>query len=166
MRVLLVRHAIAAERGAFPGDDRARPLTPEGRRRFRRGARGILGSRSGAGVDRDESLRRARQTAELLHEAHPSHPEIVDLEALAPGSGAAPMLRFLAERRELAAIALVGHEPGLTRLEALMVTGRAQSIATMRKGGAALVDFQTSVRAGRGRLLWHLTAGQARDLAP
>ena len=166
MRVLLVRHAIAAERGASPDDDRARPLTPEGKRRFRRGARGLSAHVPGLALIATSPLRRARQTAELLRDAHPRHPEIVDLGALAPGGGGAPLLRFLAERRELAAIALVGHEPGLSRLEGLMVTGRAQSIAAMRKGGAALVDFRTSIRPGGGRLLWHLTAGQARDLAP
>jgi phosphohistidine phosphatase len=166
VRVLLVRHGIAADRGAFPDDDRSRPLTPEGKRRFRHGARGIAAHVPGLAWIATSPLRRARQTAELLREAHPSHPEIVELEALAPGGGGAPVLRYLAERRELAAVALVGHEPGLSRLEGLMVTGRAQSIAALRKGGAALVEFQTSIRAGGGRLLWHLTAGLARELEP
>jgi phosphohistidine phosphatase len=44
MELLVVRHAVAEERDAFAktgSDDAERPLTPAGRRKFERGARGL-----------------------------------------------------------------------------------------------------------------------------
>jgi phosphohistidine phosphatase len=166
VRVLLVRHAIAAERGVFPGEDRERPLTSAGRRRFRRGARGISAHVPELALIVTSPLLRARQTAEILRQAHPEHPEVVVMDGLAPAGRTASVLRYLNDRRDLGTIALVGHEPGLSRLEGLMLAGRPESLAELRKGGAALVEFRGAVRGGGGSLLWHLTAGLARELEP
>ena len=42
MKLLVVRHAIAENREDFAeGDDAARPLTPDGRKKIQRGAEGL-----------------------------------------------------------------------------------------------------------------------------
>ena len=41
MKVLIVRHAIAVPSGTPDIDDRDRPLTPRGRKRFRKAAQGL-----------------------------------------------------------------------------------------------------------------------------
>ena len=62
-------------------------------------------------------------------------------------------------------MALIGHEPHLSRLEAWLLVGRERPISVFKKGGAALLDLPDRVAAGRASLLWHLTASQLRDLA-
>ena len=41
LEIYLVRHAVAAERGPKYPDDRLRPLTPEGVKRFRESVKGL-----------------------------------------------------------------------------------------------------------------------------
>lgn len=186
MRVLLVRHAVAVDRLAFEGADADRPLTPEGARRFRRAARALAARVPEISVIASSSLRRARETADLLAEALPESADRVELGALEPDarpSAAVAWLKSLepssslrspeparsrkspSPRLEPSAVAMIGHEPQLSRLEAWLLVGRERPISVFKKGGAALLDLPVRVAAGRAALLWHLTASQLRDLA-
>ncbi|MGA7823079.1 MAG: hypothetical protein WCA14_02740, partial [Steroidobacteraceae bacterium] len=52
-------------------------------------------------------------------------------------------------------IALVGHEPGLSRLLEMCLTGGAHGRAFgLKKLGAALLRFPGAARAGGAQLLW------------
>ena len=166
MRALLVRHAIAADRALASGPDVGRPLTPDGVRRFRRGARALAALVPELEAIFTSPLVRARQTADLLAAAHPGAPTLSEVPELEPGAGSLAILELLRARKSLAAVGLVGHEPDLSLLEGHLLTGGNRSLADFRKGGAALIDFPGRVAAGSGVLLWHLTAGQLRKLAP
>ena len=165
MKVLLVRHAIAEDAPAFRGADRDRPLTEEGRRRFRRGAEAIAAQVPELALVATSPLVRARQTAEMIVAAS-ARAALHALGALAPGGEAGEVLAWLSARRAAAAVALVGHEPDLSRLEGLLLTGQERTLAEFKKGGAALLDFPERTAAGAALLVWHLTAGQLRELAP
>lgn len=165
MRLLLVRHAIAADASEFHGRDEARPLTADGRRRFERGARALAALEPELALVLSSPLVRARQTADLIAEAYVEPPQRGELASLAPGGAPRETLAALAKRRTLQAIALVGHEPSLSALEALLLTGSERSFAIFKKGGAALVDWIPGSAPGSSALVWHLTAGQLRDLA-
>jgi phosphohistidine phosphatase len=165
VKVLLVRHAIAEDAPAFRGADRDRPLSEEGRRRFRRGAEAIAAQVPELALVATSPLVRARQTAEMIVAASP-RAGLDELGALAPGGEAREVLTWLSGRRDAAAVALVGHEPDLSRLEGLLLAGRGRTLAEFRKGGAALLDFPERIAAGGAVLVWHLTAGQLRELAP
>jgi phosphohistidine phosphatase len=130
MDLTLVRHAIAE-----PGeDDAARPLSPKGKRRFREVVQGLdaLGLRFER-VLHSPALR-ALQTAELL----------------GPVSGSLEVSTLLAKEPSLAllkaltggSVALVGHEPWLSRLLAWLTTGEAKQghLFVLRKGGVALLE--------------------------
>ncbi|HSM13692.1 MAG TPA: histidine phosphatase family protein [Thermoanaerobaculia bacterium] len=166
MRVLLVRHAIATDRDRFRGPDGERPLTAEGIRRFRRGARALADLVPELELVCSSPLVRARQTAELLVAAHPARPLLAEAIELAPGGSAAAAFELVRAQKGVATSALVGHEPGLSRLEGYLLTGREGSLAELRKGGVALLDFPGRLAPGRAVLVWHLTAGQLRRLAP
>lgn len=169
MRILLVRHAPAVERALWRGEDAGRPLTEEGERRFRKGARALVALVPDLERILASPLTRSRQTAALLAEeaARQRPAPAVEIDAsLAPGVLAGQPASRL--RRALASpggtLALVGHEPDLSRLEARLLTGRDRPLATFRKGGAALLEGDPQGEGG-AILLWHLTAGQLRGLA-
>jgi phosphohistidine phosphatase len=129
MELFLVRHAVAVERTAdLP--DAARPLTPRGTRMF---AKVVVR------FDRliHSPWTRAVQTADLLF-------ELLDGEsAIEPGLARAPNAS-LVSRLAGGRVAAVGHEPWLSELLSLLVTGarnHAERFA-FRKGGVAWLDGQ------------------------
>jgi phosphohistidine phosphatase len=166
MQLYLVRHAIAFERDpqAWP-DDRDRPLTPAGRERFRRAARGLraLGVRPDAVLS--SSYVRAWQTAEILSDAArwPAPRACAALEAdHRPGD----VLDLLDAHAEAAAVALVGHEPHIHQLESLLVVGEPDRMANeFRKGGVACLGLDGPAAAGAAVLLWHATPRLLRAAA-
>jgi phosphohistidine phosphatase len=166
MRLYLVRHAIAAEPDAkrWP-DDRQRPLTAAGARRFKRMAGPLVELiKSGGTVGRliTSPLVRARETATLLHNA--GLPAAIEESVLAPGRTAA---RVLAVLRAHAAhsIVVVGHEPDLGRLLAVCIAGPEVKLSLrFRKGGAACLCFAGAPRVGEATLEWLLPPKVLRTL--
>jgi phosphohistidine phosphatase len=155
--LLLVRHAIACERDAqrWP-DDGTRPLTSRGRRRARETAAGLR--RLTASPERvlSSPLRRAQQTADILHR-YAEWPRAEECALLLPQAAPAALLALLgagtAER-----VAVVGHQPALGRLLSACLTGQPRGAAfELKKMGMALIAFEGAAQAGRGRLLWLLT---------
>lgn len=171
LRVLVVRHAIAEEAGAFAktgASDAERPLTKDGRRRMRLAARGLADLVPEVAVLAASPLVRAVQTAEVLARRYAkagSGPETVRLSALAPGKPANLLLGWLAERpRGGPPVVVVGHEPHLGQFVSWTLTGLRDSFVELKKGSACLLEFEDEVRPGRARLLWALRPGQLRAI--
>lgn len=161
--IYLVRHALAAERGADYPDDSRRPLTPKGIERFREGVAGLVA----AGVEIDEILTspyvRARQTAELLAEGFERRPKITNMHALAVEGSPVEVIDTLARHAKRKRLALVGHEPAIGLLAARL-TGQRRAIA-FRKGAVACVEVDALPLARPGTLLWFLPLRLLRKLA-
>jgi phosphohistidine phosphatase len=151
MHLLIVRHAIAVPYGTPDVADDDRPLTEDGRKRFRRVARGMTRL-----VHRPDALLssphlRAWQTAELLAAAWRGiapEPEA----ALATGDFAA-LERRLASFGTEQLVVIVGHEPHVSGLLAHIVDARAPERFAFRKGGAAMVELKGALAEG-GLLHW------------
>ena len=78
-------------------------------------------------------------------------------KALEPDVDPAGVVAFLRGQGDRARVAVVGHEPGLSELLALLLSGRTDGIGIeLKKGGVALVRCERGVRAGGGELLWLL----------
>lgn len=151
--IVLVRHAIAYERDArrWPDDSR-RPLTPEGRRRFRRAARGL--AKWIPKVDRvfTSPLVRARQTAELLSDCA-RWPEATVMPELAPPGNPSRLIAGVRDAKS-SRVALIGHEPALSTLLSACIAGSVSDLrVVLKKGGIVLIEFPDEVRAGSGVLL-------------
>jgi phosphohistidine phosphatase len=163
MELLIVRHAIAVERGAPGLSDDVRPLSPEGRDKFRTAARGLAEIVKRPDALLTSPLLRARQTAEIAAAAW-GRIKPRELQALADGDfdglGAA-----LAELPAGALVAVFGHEPHVSDLLARLLGGAAPERLTFRKGGAALVELPAKLADG-GRLIWYLRPRVLRALAP
>jgi len=166
MDLVIVRHAIAVERGdpAYPWDDE-RPLTPEGIHKFRLAARGL--SRLDIRPSRilSSSLLRARQTAEILRDAVGPDLEIEITPHLKPTSANADSLAAVAALNAKT-VAVVGHEPHLSGFASYLVAGPDRLLSIVfRKGAAALVRFPEEAAPGLGMLEWLIQPGALRRLA-
>jgi len=166
MRLYLIRHAIAAEPDAkhWP-DDRQRPLTSQGARRFKRTSRMLVKViESDGAVDRliTSPLLRAKQTATLLHRA--GLPEPVEETVLAPGRTAARVLAVL-RAHDVQSVVVIGHEPDLGRLLAVCIAGpEARLAVNFKKGAAACLSFTGAPRVGEATLEWLLPPKALRAL--
>ncbi len=155
LSLYLVRHAIAAGRGDAWPDDTLRPLTQDGIAKFRRAARGL--AEIGVEVDRilSSPLVRARQTADLLASALRDDPPIVETAALVPGGAFEDIVGAVSKCRGCAAIALVGHEPGIGDLAGRLIGASAP--LEFKKGAVCRIDFDAWPPATPGRLRWFVS---------
>ena len=166
MRLYLIRHAIAEEPDAkrWP-DDRQRPLTAAGARRFKRAAGSLVDLiKAGGTVGRllTSPLVRARETSALLHKA--GLPDAIEESVLAPGRTAARVLAVL-RAHDAQSIVVVGHEPDLGRLLAVCIAGPDVKLSLrFRKGGAACLAFTGAPRVGEATLEWLLPPKALRTL--
>jgi phosphohistidine phosphatase len=151
----LVRHAIASDKGDAYPDDAARPLTAEGMAKFRKAARGLADL--GVEVDRvlTSPLVRARQTADILAAELPGHAPVVETAALQPGVPFERLIEALAGCTDCAAVAIVGHEPGIGDAAARLI-GSASAFE-FKKGAVCRVDFESWPPRPPGTLHWFLT---------
>ena len=162
MRLYLVRHAVAAERGEDYPDDAKRPLTPRGTKRFGEAVEGLAAFGVRADVVLTSPLVRAHQTADILAAGLPNRPPVVEVRWLAPGIATAEAVRALAGHEDVTSAALVGHEPGLGELAARLVG--AQTAFAFKKGGVCRIDFDTIPTASDGHLRWFATPRMLRRL--
>ena len=167
MRIVVVRHGIAEDREAFARTgqpDEARPLTRKGRRRMRRTARGLRDVAPRIDVVASSPLARARETADILADAFGRGEGSVTLSALVPDAPLAYARDWLNTQRPDAAIALVGHEPHLSRVVGWLLSGQEHAFTELTRGGACLLECDAPVSPGAVRLDWLLRAGQLRRL--
>ena len=162
MDLLVIRHAIAVD-PADSTDDDSRPLTPEGKKKMRQGAQGLRQSVPAIDVLATSPLVRAVETAEIVAEAYGDLATVV-VPVLAPGHPASAVAVWLEKQRAHNVVAVVGHEPGLSRMVSWFLSGTERSIIDFKKGAACLLTFPGAVTASSASLLWALAPSQLRAL--
>jgi phosphohistidine phosphatase len=165
MDLLLIRHARAEDPETFAAGGRAddqRPLTEEGRRRMKKAAYGLKRLVPSIEVLATSPLLRARQTVELVQDVYGG--AISTVTALAPGGNLNEVVTWVAEQ-EGDTRALVGHEPDLGHLAAMLLTGRSSDFLPFKKGAVCAIRFRGSPCVHRGELRWLLTAPQLALIA-
>ena len=164
IEIYLVRHAIAEERGPEFPDDKLRPLTTEGTRRFKEAVRGLSTLGVGLDVIFTSPLIRARETATILGAGLGRRVPIEQVEALAPGGKPAAVIDAIAKRpKALRRVALVGHEPDLGELAARLLGARGG--VEFKKGAVCAIDVDDATPGGPGTLRWLLPPRALRGLA-
>ncbi|MFW6336288.1 MAG: phosphohistidine phosphatase SixA [Phycisphaeraceae bacterium] len=163
MKLLIFRHGPAEPRSSDrPDADRA--LTREGTEKTRLAAQGLARIVDRPGIILTSPKRRARQTAGILGDVFDLPIETAD--ALA-GDEVRPMEKMLRARPE-DALAIVGHEPTLSRLagQFLGVSPRDGEL-TLKKAGAIVlhVACRPSDPPGPNRLELMLPGRVLRALA-
>jgi phosphohistidine phosphatase len=163
LELYFVRHAIAEDRGPKFPDDRLRPLTPGGARRFRAAVRGLTAIGFGVDIVLTSPLERARATALLLASGLMPKPPIVELPALVPGGRAAAVVEAVATHgKRHRRMALVGHEPDLGELTARFLGARGH--IEFKKGAVCAIDVPGTTPGGPGTLRWLLPPRVLRRL--
>jgi phosphohistidine phosphatase len=162
MQILLVRHGPAATRdpARWPGDE-ARPLTREGREQTRQVARGLARLGLPQSLLVSSPLTRARSTAEIVRKDVSSILPLQIWEELRPGGSAVDTLKRVGRaKRRTPLVLLVGHEPELSKIIGLALTGESIGLTRLKKAGAALLSFSGGVVPSGGELEWLLTRRQ------
>jgi phosphohistidine phosphatase len=160
--LLLVRHAIAEERGPKWPDDAERPLTSDGASRMRRAVKGLEKLAEPVALILTSPFARALETAEILSKGLGSRPEIVVFPLLQPGGSPAKLVTALASYTKPKSIALVGHEPDLGALAAWLIGARAP--LAFKKGGICRIDTTDWPATRDSRLIWMATPKILRRL--
>ena len=158
----LVRHAFAghADPARWP-DDSIRPLTPDGIRRFEAAARGLRRLVPEVDLVLSSGYVRAWDTAELLHEVT-GWPKPLECTALEADQAPDSVLDVLRERTEQS-IALVGHDPHLSRLASILCAGEEDVLwLELKKGGVLRIDGDAA--PGAAFLRWALPPKVLRAL--
>ncbi len=168
MKLLIVRHAPAGDREQWSRTgrpDSARPLTVDGAKLMRRAARGLkrLGIKPSLVVS--SPLARAEQTARILLDEIGLKAPLRRVRELEPEADPDRLVSWLRGRKERL-IAVVGHEPALSGLASLLLTGEQGAPARLRlkKGQACVLGFEARPVPGAAELLWSLTPRQLARL--
>ena len=164
-RIFVMRHAVAEEAVDAARDGRSeteRRLTELGRRDLSKGVRGLLELQDELALILTSPLKRATETAAILHRAYPKA-KLQRHKLLAPGSDPGELLRSLPGRA--GPLALVGHEPDLSLWIGYMCTGEGCSLVRMKKGSVCRLDLSEPAMAGEAQIAWLLTLKQLARLA-
>ena len=148
--LILLRHAEAVPI-EHADDDQQRPLSARGEQEAQ--AAGLWLSSHGSRPDRVlcSPTRRTDETARLALAAMASAPvpqiasEIYDAS---PGE----LLALLDQHGDADTVMLVGHNPGIERLVALLVEGRSDEYRGMPPGALAVLHLNGALEPGNARL--------------
>ncbi len=165
-KIFILRHGIAVEPGAPGYSDSQRPLTPRGISEMHLIAKGM----KKLGLEFDLVLSspyvRARQTAEIIAEELGIQKKLKFSETLASGADPRSVLKELKEKySEMGSLLLVGHEPFLSGLISLMITGNKNASLEFKKGGLCKLSDCSFDSSGLAVLKWLLTPKQLMLLA-
>ena len=162
MELYLLRHAPAVDRGTPGcGDDSQRPLTPEGRRRMKRGAKGMKAL--GLSFDRifSSPWLRARDTAEIVaRELKLERRLKFSRHLTAEGDPKLLIAQVARLRGAPRRLLLVGHEPYLSSLAGILLGGQQRVGIALKKGGLCRLDTGKLALGRRAKLKWLLTLRQ------
>lgn len=135
MDLFILRHGIAAERDKlkYPDDDR-RPLTPEGRKKLRRIAAFLKDRGYRFDLVLTSPLVRARQTAEIATGVLGLEKNLRDSPHLSPSGDPRRLVAEIEGSKE-DRVLLVGHEPYLSGLISMLLSGQQGLEIVLKKGG-------------------------------
>ncbi len=141
MELFLVRHAIAVPQAeGLP--DAERPLTDEGKQRFRQVVRGL--DRLEVRLDRvlHSPWTRAVETADLLSRI------LIGESAVEVGLAREPDAELAARLAQGERVAAVGHEPWMSELMAILLTGSKAHASrfAFKKGQVAWLSGEAKAR--------------------
>jgi phosphohistidine phosphatase len=166
MNLFILRHGIAANPGedglAADLPDEKRPLTAKGKQRIWRTTEALQAMEISLDVVVSSPLLRAQHTAQIVCEAMDLRRKLVLSNHLAPKGSHRLLIAQINEwEGKFKDIMLVGHEPALSGLIALLISGGTTVAVDLKKGGLAKLEISGHLRYGQcAHLAWLLTPRQ------
>jgi phosphohistidine phosphatase len=163
VELLVFRHGLAGEREDWAKTgrpDSERPLTAEGRRKTEEAAEGAA-ALAEADLVLTSPWARASETAAMLAEQLGCR--VSETEALLPSAPFEALAREL-DGLEKERVAVVGHEPHLSRFVSWLLGVEGRSALQLKKAQAALLELKKA-GPGRATLLWSVPPKALRRLA-
>jgi phosphohistidine phosphatase len=162
MKLYFLRHAIAADRDAdkYP-DDGQRPLTKDGYEKMVKIARALDKMNVRIEMILSSPLRRARETAEIARKRlHLKKDRLVLIDQLAPLGDTSQLIADIQAKYMFDSLMLVGHEPDLSNLISLLLSGDTSLSITMKKGGICCLSVDELVPGKCATLEWLMSPAQ------
>ena len=162
MEIYILRHGVAAERGT-PGykKDSDRPLTKEGEDKMHQIAEAILGMELKFDLILSSPYIRAAQTAQIV--ANELDEEVTFTDALIPEGNPLDLIAEINDEKPQRLL-LVGHEPDLSRLASVLITGGSDAVIELKKGGLCKLTSDKLTFGQCATLNWLLTPRLLRSL--
>jgi len=162
MEIYILRHGVAAERGT-PGykKDSDRPLTKEGEDKMHQIAEAILGMELKFDLILSSPYIRAAQTAQIV--ANELDEEVTFTDALIPDGNPLDLIAEINDEKPQRLL-LVGHEPDLSRLASVLITGGSDAVIELKKGGLCKLTSDKLTFGQCATLNWLLTPRLLRSL--
>lgn len=151
-KLILLRHAEAEAESANDGTtDQTRALSEHGEQEARAAGQWLAEHDVKPSAVLCSPAARARSTASLALQALNAAPsvQVVDgIYAATPGE----LLALLDPHMDEEQLVLVGHNPGIEQLVALLVDGRSDDFRGVPPGGLAVLHLDGSLEPGSARL--------------
>lgn len=145
MKLLIVRHAIAEEKGPG-GRDEERPVSKKGSKKFREICKNLTHFDWKFDLLLESPLLRSQQTADIFCKYFPieNRQRTENLRPLSEVSDL--LLEIKAFNEEF--VVIVGHQPFLTDFVSYCITANNRNFVFLKRGGMALLDFPLPVESG------------------
>jgi phosphohistidine phosphatase len=165
MNLYIIRHGIAEELGTNNGyHDSQRALTEAGRKKMHGIADGLRACGVKFNLILSSPYLRARETAEILAEVFNMKDKLAFSENLIPPGYLEQLIDEINEQYPVDNLAIVGHEPALSSLVSILLSGQPVLNVTMKKGGVCHLSMDKLQLEGGTTLEWLLTPSQLAKL--
>jgi phosphohistidine phosphatase len=162
MDIYILRHGIAVERGtAGYKKDSDRPLTKEGVEKMEQIAEAMLALGLHVDLILSSPYARAEQTARIV--ARALDEEVTFTNHLMSDGNSLELVAEINDEKPQSVL-LVGHEPDLSRLISVLVTGSTDASIELKKGGLCKLTSDRLAFGQCATLNWFLTPKQLRSL--
>jgi phosphohistidine phosphatase len=160
VNLYFLRHAKACARSRKWRPDSTRPLTRDGEKKMFEAALGIQKLDLSLDLILTSPHIRAFRTAEILGEVFGAR-KVVETKSLIPEAEPKAIISEINENfAALKQIVLVGHEPFLSRLISILLSGKDTVPIELRKGGFCKLSITELGFGPCGCMEWLLTASQ------
>lgn len=162
MNIYILRHGIAVERENWKAlDDSVRPLTPKGKRQLKKSAVAMIKMKLRFDLILSSPFERAKKTAEIVAKELNLKARLKFSDELQPDGNVKNLIRQLGESRAKNVL-LVGHEPYLSGLISLLVSGGGNLAMDFKKGGVCKLEIEKLHFGPCAQLAWLLTPKQMK----
>jgi phosphohistidine phosphatase len=156
MDVYILRHGRAGSHTPG-GDDSSRALTDKGRIEIEELAKWLKYREISFDIIATSPLERARETGTIVA-AGSGKEQILETWSSLSGGDPGAICRDIRDKAGISSLLLVGHEPTLSSLIGIMISGNPNAGILMAKGGLARIrDIEEEADIVRGDLQWLIT---------